>query len=200
MKMRILSQLYGIWKQLPDSKGYADKIKKELGIGDKIKMLTERAGIALHNIVSNYSYFRIETIDSFFQSVLRNLARELDLTANLKVELNDEDIESNAVDQLITELREKDDFLKWIMDFIQENIDEEHDWNVIGNIKEFGKNIFKEFYKTHSKELNKKLAEKGFFGRYTHMLRQLRDNAKKRHPDRSRTLLSGAGGKRIYGE
>lgn len=177
MKMRILSQLYGIWKQLPDSKGYADKIKKELGIGDK--MLTERAGIALHNIVSNYSYFRIETIDSFFQSVLRNLARELDLTANLKVELNDEDIESNAVDQLITELREKDDFLKWIMDFIQENIDEEHDWNVIGNIKEFGKNIFKEFYKTHSKELNKKLAEKGFFGRYTHMLRQLRDNAKK---------------------
>ena len=27
-------------------------------------------------------YFRIETIDSFFQSVLRNLARELDLTAN----------------------------------------------------------------------------------------------------------------------
>ena len=30
MKMRILSQLYGIWKQLPDSQSYMEKITNEL--------------------------------------------------------------------------------------------------------------------------------------------------------------------------
>ena len=30
MKMRILSQLYGIWKLLPDSKDYIEKITQEL--------------------------------------------------------------------------------------------------------------------------------------------------------------------------
>ena len=80
MKTRILSQLYGIWKQLPKSKDYIEKIKSELGVTEQF--MSDRAKIALFNIVHNYSYFRIETIDSFFQSVLRNLARELDLTAN----------------------------------------------------------------------------------------------------------------------
>ena len=31
MKMRILSQLYGIWHQYPDSKSYTDKLTEELG-------------------------------------------------------------------------------------------------------------------------------------------------------------------------
>jgi hypothetical protein len=53
------------------------------------KIASERAGLALHLLLHNYSYFRVETIDSFFQCVLRNLARELDLTANLRVGLND---------------------------------------------------------------------------------------------------------------
>lgn len=77
------------------------------------------------NIVHNYSYFRIETIDSFFRSVLRNLARELDLTANLRIELNDRQIESIAVDEMIDELGEKDELLKWILGYIKENIDDD---------------------------------------------------------------------------
>ena len=32
MKLRILSQLYGIWKLLPSSKGYLDKVTSELDI------------------------------------------------------------------------------------------------------------------------------------------------------------------------
>ena len=32
MKVRILSQLYGIWKLLPDSRNYIDRITKDLDI------------------------------------------------------------------------------------------------------------------------------------------------------------------------
>ena len=175
MKLRILSQLYGIWKLLPDSKNYIDKIKEDLDVTEEY--MSERAGIALHNIVHNYSYFRIETIDSFFQSVLRNLARELDLTANLRIELNDYQIERNAVDELINLLDENSELLTWIMEYIRENMDDDKDWNVIGNIKRFGENIFREYYKTNSKKLNERLLEEGFFKQYTSKLRQMRNEA-----------------------
>lgn len=175
MKLRILSQLYGIWKLLPDSKSYIDKIKEDLDVTEEY--MSERAGIALHNIVHNYSYFRIETIDSFFQSVLRNLARELDLTANLRIELNDYQIERNAVDELINSLDENSELLTWIMEYIRENMDDDKDWNVIGNIKRFGENIFREYYKTNSKKLNERLLEEEFFKQYTTKLRQMRNEA-----------------------
>ena len=175
MKLRILSQLYGIWKLLPDSKSYIDKIKEDLDVTEEY--MSERAGIALHNIVHNYSYFRIETIDSFFQSVLCNLARELDLTANLRIELNDYQIERNAVDELINSLDENSELLTWIMEYIRENMDDDKDWNVIGNIKRFGENIFREYYKTNSKKLNERLLEEGFFKQYTTKLRQMRNEA-----------------------
>ena len=175
MKVRILSQLYGIWKRLPDSKSYIEKIKTDMDVTEEF--MAERAGMALHNIVNNYSYFRIETIDSFFQSVLRNLARELDLTANLRVELNDYQIERNAVDNLIDNLTEDDQVLAWIMDYIHENLQDDKNWNVIGQIKKFGENIFREFYKTNSKLLNEKLLENGFFKQYTSKLRNLRNEA-----------------------
>ena len=83
MKMRILSQLYGIWHQLPDSASYQQKIIEATGFTPEV--VSQRAGEALHLLLHNYNYFRVETIDSFFQSVLRNLARVLDLTANLRI-------------------------------------------------------------------------------------------------------------------
>lgn len=83
MKLRILSQLYGIWKLLPESGSYIKCVCDSLNISDK--QASQRAKVALNYIIHNYHYFRVETIDSFFQSVLRNLARELDLTPNLKI-------------------------------------------------------------------------------------------------------------------
>ena len=78
MKIRILSQLYGISRQLPDSQPYTEVICRALDASPEF--VSRQAGIALDHLLHNYSYFRVETIDSFFQSVLRNLARELELT------------------------------------------------------------------------------------------------------------------------
>ena len=46
MKMRILSQLYGIWKQLPESAEYQKRIIKETGM-DKL-LVCQQAGEASH--------------------------------------------------------------------------------------------------------------------------------------------------------
>ncbi len=175
MKMRILSQLYGIWKQLPDSANYMRVIREKTGQSEAF--VSERAGIALRNLLHNYNYFRVETIDTFFQAVLRNLARELDLTANLRIELNDTQVEELAVDHLIEDLHTTDVILQWLLKYIMENISDDKSWNVIGQIKNFGKTIFRDHYKNVSNALREKMEEPGFFDRYTTQLRELRQTA-----------------------
>ena len=175
MKMRILSQLYGIWKQLPESADYMKVIQEKTGFGEEF--ISERAGIALQNLLHNYNYFRVETIDTFFQSVLRNLARELELTTNLRIGLNDHQIEDIAVDQLIADLNATDIVLQWIIRYIMESISDDRSWNVISKIKKFGCTIFQDRYKEVSDELSKKMQEPGFFERYTTQLRELREAA-----------------------
>lgn len=175
MKMRILSQLYGIWKQLPESDKYLQNIQEKTGLAPNV--ISERAGLALNNLTHNYNYFRVETIDTFFQSVLRNMARELDLTTNLRIGLNDYQVEELAVDQLIEDLTTTDVMLQWILKYIMENISDDKSWNVIAQIKKFGQNIFKDYYKEVSITLEQKMSEAGFFENYTTSLRDLRNAA-----------------------
>ena len=175
MKMRILSQLYGIWKQLPESDNYLQNIQEKTGLAPNV--ISERAGLALNNLTHNYNYFRVETIDTFFQSVLRNMARELDLTTNLRIGLNDYQVEELAVDQLIEDLTTTDVMLQWILKYIMENISDDKSWNVIAQIKKFGQNIFKDYYKEVSITLEQKMGEAGFFENYTTCLRDLRKAA-----------------------
>ena len=175
MKMRILSQLYGIWQQLPDSQDYFDAVAKKTKLDPAL--IAQRAGIALQNLLGNYNFFRVETIDTFFQSILRNMARELELTTNLKIGLNDTQVMEMAVDQLIADLTTQDVMLQWILKYIMENISDDRSWNVISQIKNFGRTLFKDDYKAVSKALEAKMQEKGFFEAYTTHLRELRHAA-----------------------
>ena len=178
MKMRILSQLYGIWQQLPDSHDYIEKVCTELNVTPE--HAAEQAGKALTQLLHNYSYFRVETIDSFFQSVLRNLARELELTANLRVGLNDVQVEEQAVDQMIDGLQKTDKMLSWLLRYIMDSIGDDRSWNVIGQIKQFGRTIFRDYYKQESRELNAVIAQEGFIDDYAKMLQAIRAKAKAR--------------------
>ena len=178
MKTRILSQLYGIWKQLPDSEGYMNEVCKALNATPGY--VSERAGMALNLLLHNYNHFRVMTIDTFFQSVLRNLARELDLTANLRIGLNDSQVEELAVDEMIADLKTTDVVLQWILKYIMENISDDRSWNVIGQIKKFGKTIFHDYYRDISKQLDEQLQREDFFEAYQRTLREVRDAARER--------------------
>lgn len=179
MKMRILSQLYGIAQGLEESNGYFEQIKKALPhLSEEI--IRKNAAESLRLLLHNYNYFRVQTIDTFFQGVLRNLARELDLTANLRIGLNDYQVEQQAVDELIESLTSTDRLLFWILDYIQESIDEDRSWNVIGPIKKFGENIFKDYYKENSDTLNQCMSKEGFFKEFTAKMKDIRSQAREK--------------------
>ena len=89
----------------------------------------------------------METIDSFFQSVMRNLARELELGANLNIELNNMEVLSDAVDSNDRKAgTDNSPVLYWLLEYIEERIADDKRWNVSGEIKNFGRNIFDEGY------------------------------------------------------
>lgn len=178
MKIRILGKLYAIAHRQKEAKDYVEQIKASLGQDFSEEQIVRNAGIALSNLVHNYNYFRVETIDTFFQGVLRNLARELDLTANLRVWLNDDQVEQMAVDEMIEELGEKDKLLLWIMEYIKENIADDKSWNVIGQIKSFGRHIFKDYYKENADKLTECLEKKDFFKNFSDRMKKQQKEAK----------------------
>ena len=184
MKMRILSQLYGLWKQLPDSENYMKAlIHSNLSQGGGLEdvkssrdYISQQAGKALRSILDNYHFFRVQTIDAFFQTVLRNLAHELQLNANLRVGLNQEQVVEEAVDNLIDSIADDAMMRGVVMGYVRERLSNNESWNFIKGIKEFGANIFRDFYKEHREQLMRMTSDKDFF---VHFKRKLNEERRK---------------------
>ena len=174
MKERILSTLYGLAHGLKSGDSYLDAIRnaeeiKALSISDD--EIRRRAGIALNNLAHDYSRFHIATIDSFFVSVIKDLAHELDLTANLNIDLGDTDVLDEAVDNIIDSLQEGSETFRNLKSFIQEKIDQESNWKIDQEIKDFGKNIFNEHYLRQSHLIADQIQDSVFMAAYRKMLR-----------------------------
>ena len=162
MKERILETLYGLHHSIPDCDGYLNVIQKRLQeLGEEMgeEMIRQRAGEALSAILHDYTHFRVETMDSFFQSVLRNLAHELGLTANLQVELNNDEVISRSVDRVIENMQNRKDVQGWIMDYVEEQLQTGERWNISGMIKQFARCIFEEAFQNRSEEERQKLSD-----------------------------------------
>lgn len=188
MKMRILSQLYGIANSLQSSQQYFNKVKEKTNMPDVVIRNNARAALTL--LIHRYNNFRILTIDAFFQQVLRNLAHELGQTANLRVDLNNEEITEKAVDQMIESLEKGQPVLQWISTYINNSIEDDNGWNIIGKIKTFGTNIFKDFYKAHEANLKEQLSNADDFKVYETTLRKRRNDIRKTFNGKAKSILN----------
>ena len=162
MKERILETLYGLSHNIPESDDYLKVIKLRLeDLHEEMSeaMIRQRAAEALNAILHDYTHFRVETIDSFFQSVLRNLAHELGLTANLQVELNNDEVISRSVDRVIENMQNRKDVQEWIMDYVEEQLLSGERWNISGIVKKFARCIFEEAFQNRSAEEREKLSD-----------------------------------------
>ena len=91
MKDRILSELYGLAFDCEDSKDFRSALTdalKNSGHPMPDKEISQKSKEILHAILHDYSHLNITTIDSFFQRVLRNLARELGRGSRFNLEMN----------------------------------------------------------------------------------------------------------------
>lgn len=174
MKERILSQLYGISTNLPDSTPYLNALKAMLPEQLSDEEIRFRAGEALNALIHDYSRFRVETIDSFFQSVMRNLSRELELSPGLTVELDSNRVMADAVKSMMQKLTPTSPVLHWLMDYIGERIEQNRRWNIMAEVEQFGRNIFSEEYIERGEQLRKCLTLPDYVKQYKNLLQEKR--------------------------
>lgn len=147
MKTRILSQLYGLAHGLDSSVPYREVLKERNGDFTD-DYITERASRAFTSIINDYSNFRIETIDAFFQRVLKQLAHELRLSTSFNIELDSTKALDEAVDSMLENLHNDGELLKTILRYIEERMTDDKGWKIDASIKGFSRHIFDETYAT----------------------------------------------------
>lgn len=175
MKRRILSQLYGIAHGLESSAPYYNEVRK-IYPGMSEADIRYGASKALDNILQDYGHFRIETIDSFFQTVLRGLARELHQGAGMNVDLDVETAISEAVDSLFDNIDTNGADFRSLTRFIEGNIDNDRNWDARGSIKKFASELFHESFAEKVGQLKQVLAENGAIDRIRKKLSEQRDS------------------------
>lgn len=115
-------------KQTPYLKEFAD----ELSVSPS--KVGEAAAYALSVLLNEYSDFRISTIDSFFQSVLRTFAYESNLNDSYQVEIDTDYLIMASIEATLNELNRPgtDDTTagKWIRILTREAAENGGKWNV----------------------------------------------------------------------
>lgn len=142
MKTRIVKELYTL-SQDPTKSDFYGLMTKRCS-AQAIKGLQDAAKQALSDLLFNYTAFRVSTIDSFFQSVLRNFARELDRDYNYDLELNDKYVTKivtqNFLSSLGKERKQAGDKMtqveRWVQEFQSLQLDNNDKWNSLYDLSD----------------------------------------------------------------
>ena len=87
MKQRIVNELYRLSRPGVNSDYLEDFMRRSGMSEEQVRWIARQA---LNELLFDYSNFNVSTIDSFFQSILRNFARELDRDFNYDVQIDEE--------------------------------------------------------------------------------------------------------------
>ena len=137
MKERIIDQLYWLGQGDEDRCKYIGDFKKELQYND-FSEVEAAARKALSNILFNYNTFNVSTIDSFFQSILRTFARELDCDYNYDIQLDSNYAIKQAAQSLLSKLGTRGSNIldQWIKNLVEHKISEGKNPNVFSSSKD----------------------------------------------------------------
>ena len=104
--------------------------------------LRNRAQTLLKQMLNQYSYFKVSTIDSFFQQVIKSVAYELNLDSGFTLELDDKSVTDIAVSRMIDKFDEKNEESQWIMQTIGEKMDKGNRWDIQSETSSFAVKAF----------------------------------------------------------
>ncbi len=144
MKARILRELHRLAMDVHRSP-FGDELMESLALS--AEKLSERAGRVLRHILMDYSRFRISTIDSFFQEVVRAFTRELGLQGNFRLELEHQDAIEGAISALLTDiddLEASDDRVRWITDISRSLVLEGKNYDLARHLTTLGQELKRE--------------------------------------------------------
>ena len=124
MKHRIVKELHLL------SQGKGDYVKQLVtDLHTDEEKLCKAADVALQEILYNYTTFNVSTIDSFFQTVLRTFAFELDFDYDYQVELDSKYSTRMGVNIFLMEMgsgmMHSGLIHNWLVDFMKDRLADE---------------------------------------------------------------------------
>lgn len=138
MKSRILLQIDALAS--PQKKSpYMEELKRELGYSEEL--IRRRALTARTLILHDYSRFTVLTIDTFFQRILRAFIHELGLDYNYNIELESSSLLAQSADAIVEDITSKAELHKWLLEFIEERIDQNKGWSITDGILALSREI-----------------------------------------------------------
>lgn len=156
MKHRILDSLYQFSK-IADSQDapplFLD-LMNELQID--AKTLGERSKATLKEILHNYAFFDISTIDHFTHRLIRTFAKDLKLPQNFEVVLDTDILLNEAVARLVHKAGTDLKLTKVLLDFALEKIDDDKSWDIGIDLFNIGKLLFNETHANHLEKIKDK--------------------------------------------
>lgn len=161
MKSRIVGELSSLASEHSDGSSdcpYATDLIAEFGCTrGELREVAERA---LRSVLFDYHHFNVSTIDSFFQTVLRAFAREVDRQGDYGVELNDEFAVVSGIGLMLDDLNygnppRRNEMMRWIRNYTLEMVESGSDGgmfnrsgkllkNLASYVRKMGSEIFKQ--------------------------------------------------------
>ncbi|MCQ2375832.1 MAG: UvrD-helicase domain-containing protein [Salinivirgaceae bacterium] len=172
MRDRILAALYGLSTKEPKYDGYVEILQKDFPDED----IQKRATLLLDSILNNYGMLKINTIDTFFQSIIKAFTYEMNLASGYNVELDFKYILSNAVAQLINDYQtnpNNKETYKWIKKFIDSRTEDGKQWDIQGDLESFANKSINDYFLSMDNDEIEQLSDFKAFDKYAETLKKL---------------------------
>lgn len=178
MKERILENLYELAHCVEEQQAFLKVVRQKLLVPVSDREISLMTRSLLRQILHGYDRFHVTTIDSFFQSLLSNLAHELGLTATFKVDLNNDDLLQRGVDKMLQGLEPNSQELKWVSQYIEQRLEDDSDksWRVEHSLSNLARELNKESYVKQRRLLQNITLDNALADRYRNTLRALKKN------------------------
>ena len=152
MKERVLTSLkdFSNYDQHIGSEALFKSLSKELNL--TTNEIVKKSKVLLEKILHDFSFFNIDTIDSFNHSLIRSFARDLNLSSDFEVITDFDDSLQEAVYRVFENDKSNQKLEEMLKDFAIKKISEGKSWDVEYDMKEFAQSIFIE---KHFKEIDK---------------------------------------------
>ena len=147
MKGRIVAELSTLVHRPQDSL-FTEELCKLLSISEL--KLQGRARATLHSLLLDYSNFRVRTIDSFFQEVVRSFAYELGRSGALRVQIDSDQILRQAVLEVLARQDHEGsdkDIEAWLREMTTDSIEDGKSYSIDGELCKFAKQLESEAVK-----------------------------------------------------
>lgn len=170
MKERILKELHTLATGQPSN--HLQVICKTSKLDEPA--VRKKAGQILSSILHGYSWLRVETIDTFFQSVIRSFVRELNLSGYYNIELNQDKILNLAVEGLLDRLGNEPELLSWIIAYVEEKLEKDGSWDFTRELQQLGRSLFRENLQEKLPEIKQTIKNKATLELYANVLKEIK--------------------------